>query len=404
MPETARKRPVLLVLSSTYPRWSGDHEPGFVHELARRLTDRFEVIALVPCSPGAARREVLDGVRVERYRYAPRRFETLVNHGGVVTNLKRHRWKWLLVAPFCAGQLWSAMRIIRQTSPIAIHAHWLMPQGLVAALLRLLWNRTPPFVATSHGADLFALRGRLFGAIRRFVVDRAAALTVVSKAMRDELAAFDLDVGKVSVQPMGIDLRDRFTPDPAVARSQDEILFVGRLVEKKGLRHLLDAMPAILAAHPHARLTVAGFGPEESALRAQADALGIGPHLDFLGAVPQASLPALYRRATVFAAPFVRAKSGDQEGFGLVLVEALGCGCPVVASELPATVDVMSGLRGAIAVCSGDADALARTIGDMLSRADEFSTRAADDRAQLVKRFDWETVSDRYADTLAGVA
>ena len=404
MPENARKRPVLLVLSSTYPRWSGDHEPGFVHELARRLTDRFDVIALVPGSPGAARREDLDGVRVERYRYAPARFETLVNNGGVVTNLKRYRWKWLLVVPFCVGQLWCAIRIIRQTSPVAIHAHWLLPQGLVAALLRLLWRRTPPFVATSHGADLFALRGSLFGAIRRFVVNRAYALTVVSKAMRDELAALGLDVSKVSVQPMGIDLRERFTPDPTVARSKDEILFVGRLVEKKGLRHLLDAMPAILAAHPRARLTVAGFGPEESALRAQADALGIGARVDFLGAVPQASLPALYRRATVFAAPFVRAKSGDQEGFGLVLVEALGCGCPVVASELPATVDVLNGLRGAIAVRSGDADALSRAIGGVLSGADEFGARAAEDRSQLVERFDWETVRDQYADTLAGAA
>src|SRR5690606_6282774 len=89
--------PTLLVLTSTYPRWAGDPEPGFVHELAKRLTDRFRVIVLGPHAPGAKTAEVLDGVEVIRYRYAPERMETLVNDGGIITNLRRSRWKYLLV-------------------------------------------------------------------------------------------------------------------------------------------------------------------------------------------------------------------------------------------------------------------------------------------------------------------
>src|ERR1700735_2418201 len=99
-------RSTLLVLASTYPRWRGDPEPGFVHELAKRLTDQFHVIAIVPAAPGAAAREILDDVEVIRYRYAPHRFETLVNDGGIVTNLRRHRWKVLLVPPFVLAQAW----------------------------------------------------------------------------------------------------------------------------------------------------------------------------------------------------------------------------------------------------------------------------------------------------------
>ncbi|HEX5122734.1 MAG TPA: glycosyltransferase [Rhodanobacteraceae bacterium] len=399
----ASKRPVLLVLSSTYPRWSGDHEPGFVHELARRLTSTFDVIAVVPRAPGAVDREVLDGVAVVRYGYAPRRFETLVNDGGIVTNLKRHRWKWLLVAPFCLGQAWHAFGAIARERPAVIHAHWLLPQGIVAAALRVLSKRTPPFVVTSHGADLFALRGRLFGALRKWVVERAAALTVVSEAMRSALESTGARA-KITVQPMGIDLRERFAPDPATARSRDELLFVGRLVEKKGLRHLIDALPKIRERHPGATLTVAGFGPEEAALRARVGELDLGACVTFLGAVPQAQLPELYRRAAVFVAPFVTAKSGDQEGFGLVLVEALGCGCPVVASALPATRDVLSGLAGAIAVEPGNTDALADAVGTILAGAHAYAERAASDRDSLIARFDWSTVADGYAATLRSVA
>ena len=97
-------RPRLLVLASTYPRWQGDAEPGFVHQLARRLVGAFDVAVLCPHAAGAPTDEEMDGVRVKRYRYAPSRFETLVNDGGIVTNLRRNPVKWLLVPGFLLGQ------------------------------------------------------------------------------------------------------------------------------------------------------------------------------------------------------------------------------------------------------------------------------------------------------------
>ena len=395
-------RPALLVLSSTYPRWDGDHEPGFVHELSKRLAARFDVIALVPSSPGALPREVLDGVEIVRYRYAPRRYETLVNAGGIVTNLRRQPWKWLLVPSFLFAQYVRAALILRQRQRFAIHAHWLIPQGVIAALLSVFSTHAPRLVVTSHGADLFALRGRAFAHLRAWVVGRADEVTVVSDAMRENLERAGVDVRKVSVQPMGVDLRDRFAPDATTQRSRAEILFVGRLVEKKGLRHLLDAMPSIIALHSEAVLTIAGFGPEEASLRAHSDALGLADRVRFLGAVPQSRLPALYRRAAAFVAPFVEAKSGDQEGFGLVLVEALGCGCPVIASDLPATRSTLSSVHGAIGVPPGDSDALAVAIGTVLADPESFAARAAADRESLLERYDWSPVADRYAATLRG--
>ena len=149
--------PVLLVLASTYPRWLGDPEPGFVHELCKRLTDRFRVIALSPHAAGAPTREVMEGVLVLRYRYAPEVLETLVNDGGIVANMSRAPWKWLLLPGFLFGLLWSAWRVITRERPDVVHAHWLIPQGLVIGVLGVLDRRTPPFLATSHGADYLQL-------------------------------------------------------------------------------------------------------------------------------------------------------------------------------------------------------------------------------------------------------
>lgn len=392
------RRPTLLVLASTYPRWGGDHEPGFVHELAKRLTDRFRVIAVVPGAPGALEREILDGVEVIRYRYAPQRFETLVNDGGIVTNLRRHRWKALLVPTFVLAQAWQTWRLLRIHKIDVLHAHWLLPQGLIAALLSKLLRRFPPYLVTSHGADLFAFRGRGSNMLKRFVVRKAAAVTVVSEAMRDELTRIGADVDKVSVQPMGVDLHHEFAPDPTVERSRDEILFVGRLVEKKGLLHLIDAMPAILLAHPTAYLTVVGFGPEEAERRAQVQCLGLQRKVRFVGALSQSELPAIYRHAAVFVAPFVQASSGDQEGLGLVTVEAAGCGCPVVVSDLPAVHDALDdGLVHLIA--PGSAAAIADAVNEALA-VDPSCDSMSKARMALSARFDWSVVAASYTKIL----
>lgn len=384
-------RPALLVLSSTYPRWAGDPEPGFVHELSRRLTDGFRVVVLCPHAAGAMTNETLDGVEVVRYRYAPLRWESLVNDGGVTTNLRRHRWKFLLLPTFLACQLWTAWRLSRRERIDVIHAHWLLPQGLVAALLQLLSGRSVPFLVTSHGADLHALRGRTMDALKRFVLRRAAAATVVSRSMRTVLDGIGADVARVEVRPMGVDMRTRFLPDQAVKRSTGEILFVGRLVEKKGLGYLIAAMPGVLAAHPAASLTIAGFGPEEPALRAQVAALGLQEKVAFIGAVPQAELPALYRRAAVFVAPFVQAASGDQEGLGLVLVEAIGCGCPVIAGDVPAVADLP------VEAVRVDAGSLAAAIDEVLAAPTRSMAVAEASRAYCIEHFDWDSVADGYA-------
>lgn len=393
------KRPRLLVLTSTYPRWEGDPEPGFVHELARRLTGRFHVTVLSPHAPGAAASDTMDGVEVIRYRYAPEAWETLVNDGGVVTNLRKAKWKYLLVPGFVLAQAWQAWRLVRHRRVDVIHAHWLVPQGLIAALVQWSPCGKVPFLVTSHGADLYALKGRWLNRLKAFVAHRAAAVTVVSRAMQERVRELGVPVAKVAVQPMGVDLCSRFVPSADVVRSDREILFVGRLVEKKGLRHLLEALPGVLQGLPDASLTIAGFGPEEQALRAQVRVLGLESAVRFLGPVPQHRLPELYCKAALFVAPFVEAASGDQEGLGLVLVEAIGCGCPVVAGGVPAVKDVLGETAG-VMVDAADPVALASALLRALGDPEVSQATARQLRSRLVARMDWEAVAESYGNLL----
>jgi len=389
-----------LVLSSTYPRWSGDPEPGFVHELCRRIVNDFEIHVLCPHAPEAKFSQILDGIHVHRFRYAPQAFEILVQGGGILNNLKYHPWKWLLVPSFIIGMLWVSARLVRQLKPRALHIHWILPQGLFLLLPHLLLKQRPSILLTSHGGDLFALRGRLLTWLKRLIIHRADAITVVSRPMLQTAIDLGACKAKLVVIPMGANFGTLFVPGKNTQRNPGEILFVGRLVEKKGLKHLVAALPRILQRVPNAFVTIAGYGPDEALLRNQAATSGLGHKIHFLGATPQEQLPHLYRRASAFVAPFVRANSGDQEGLPVALMEAIACNCPVVAGDLEVLRDLFEEDFASVCVDAKDSEALAEKIVVLLTKPDEGVALATRLRTRLESRLSWDTVAAQYSSLL----
>lgn len=391
----------ILVLTSTFPRWPGDREPPFVFELSRRLAVRHDVLVLAPHCRGAAVEErMAERLTVRRFRYAPECLESLAYEGGIPEKLRRARWRLLLVPCFVLAELLAAVRVVRRHRPHVIHAHWLVPQGIVALIAAAACRgKRPALVCTSHGSDLLALRGRLAEQLKRFVARRAAALTVVSSAMKSAAMRLGVPAENVCVMPMGVDARERFAPERARPRARSELLFVGRLVATKGVRHLLEALPLVREKLADARLTIVGGGPLEAELRAQAHALSVDGEVAFAGAVPNDGLPAYYQRAAVLVMPSI-----GHEGLGLVIGEALACECPVVASALPGVRELIEdGVTGLLAR-EGDVVDLADKIVQTLRDPARAARLAREGRARVLERLDWQNVSRRYEQLLAAAA
>jgi Glycosyltransferase len=112
----------------------------------------------------------------------------------------------------------------------------------------------------------------------------------------------------------------------------------------------------------------------------------------------------VYRSATAFVGPFRPTASGDQEGLGLVMVEALGCGCPVVASDIPATRDVLHGTPGCRMVKPNDADDLARCLNEVLDDPSSIQAAAREGARIMQERFDWSSVAYAYGDLIEEMA
>jgi len=395
--KSPRRRRV-LVMTSTFPRWKNDKGPAFVFELSRRLSVEFEITILAPRSVDSQKEENISGLRVVRFPYFFNRWEKLAMHGGGILNqLRTNRLYYGMVPFFLLGQLAALLRLLRRERFDLIHAHWIIPQGVIAVLGLAMTGRKIPLLCTSHGSDLFALRGKISECLKKLVAQKSDAIAVVSRAMESRLAQMGVAGEKIHVLPMGVDLNHLFTPDPAVKRADRELLFVGRLMENKGIQVLMEAMPEVLKKYPSVRLVIAGSGPMEEFLKHQARHLQIAGQVEFLGAVSQAELPSLYRRATLAVFPFLVAKSGDQEGFGLVQVEAMGCGCPVISGDLTAVHDIVEHQKTGLLVPSGDASALARTIIRALENPDLCAAMAGEAKRRVMEKFDWRVIAGKYS-------
>jgi len=391
----------ILVVTSTFPRWANDTDPTFVHELSKRLVrEDTEIHVLAPHTRGAKPLETMDGLTVHRFRYCPERFETLAYTTGILDKLRANRLNYVLVPFFLGGMTLAAYRLIIRERFSVVHAHWLIPQGAACAAAMSLMRGAPPLVCTSHGGDLFGLRGRIPMRIKRWVLARSRSITVVSHYMQEFLNENLGGATRTQVLSMGVDLRTRFVPADGVERNGRELIFVGRLVEKKGVTYLLRAFAAARLTLPDLRLKIVGDGPLRSALETEANELGLGDAVTFIGAVTQDRLPALYSGAVVSVVPSVVTSSGDQEGLGLVTVEALGCGCAVIASDLPAIRDVIEPNENGLLVEPENPEALAGAIVSLLAdndRAKRFHDVA---RSSVIDRFDWAAITEQYREVL----
>lgn len=388
-----RKR--ILVLTSTFPRWPGDREPPFVFELCRRLKQTFDVFILAPHGPGAKLIEIMDGITIRRYPYFIPQFEHLAYHGGILANLREKPLRHLLLPFFLSAQLFYVGIMLRRYSIDLIHAHWIFPQGFIAVIATMLCRKKISILCTSHGGDFYGLQGPLFKKLQKWVLGKTNAATVVSSAMKADLKAIGVKPEKISVIPMGVDLQKGFVPARKRTKSGC-ILFVGRLVPKKGVRHLVEAMPEVLRSCPETILKIAGEGQEKNSLVQLSEKLGIRSRVHFIGSVENKWLPALYQSADMAVFPFVVSKDGDREGLGLVVVEAMGCECPVVVSHLPAIDDIVPDSATAKLVPPGNVRALARAISRILNDRQQTKRMVESARISVLQKFDWEIIGDRY--------
>jgi phosphatidyl-myo-inositol dimannoside synthase len=368
----------LLFVSQDYPPAVGGIQT-YARELATRLAVRTPTTVLAPAADGSDEVDIHSGPDVVRVRARPDLLPLAL----------------IKALPPLAKQ---------RRFDVSFHAQW---QTSIAALLSRRLTGFPRRVAVAaHGRELLftpfgGFAGRLYDRVRRWTLASTDALFPVSHYTKRLLLDLGAAESRIQVIHNGTDPAQFRPVDPARLRRELElngrrvILTVSRLVGRKGVDTVIEAMPAVLRAHPATTYIVVGDGPERASLESQCREHLPDADVRFLGRIPNGDLPAYYSMAD-FAVMPSRNVPPDVEGFGIVFLEANACGCPVIGAISGGIPDaVIDGTTGLL-VPPGDASALGNAMVRLLDDEPLRTRLALNGKKRVVNEANW----DRAAETL----
>lgn len=375
----------VLVLTTTFPAVPGDGTPGFVLDLSESLAQSFDITVVAPRIKRAPLRESIGNLEVIRFRSLPARWESLAD-GAILANLRSQPFRILELPSFLGAFMWTSLRAARRLRPDVVHAHWILPAGLVAFLIKKILGI--PYVLTCHGADAHSLRGSYFRWLKSKILGESHLVSPVSREIASMLGS-ELER---NVVPMGVDFKrlrevmGKRTPKPG------RFLFVGRLVDKKGIDVLIDAMSLV----PEATLDVVGDGPDRRRLEALAGQKGVAGRIRFLGSQPRRLVMEALRSAGALVIPSRVGAGGDSEGTPVVLAEGVAAGVPVIASDLGGLSEHLTHRRTGLLVESRSSQDLAEALREAIRDPGMMEQMASTARKELAASLDLREASQRY--------
>jgi len=413
----------VLVIGSVYPRFDKDAEvPWLRTSVAHLKKAGVEIQVLAPSYKGLKSHEI-DGTRVNRFRYAPASWEILTHEEGAPSKMASRPWLQLLAIPYIINGFFKCLKICRKWRPDIIHAHWPFPHAYIALGAAKLFRI--PLVLNFHGAELLLIRKKKWvKPFLKFAIGQAQAVFANSSFTAGKIKA----IRNVDVEwsPYGTTLETKderrktkelqgekggslplasatasATPSsggtpqhPVVGKFK--VLFVGRHIERKGICYLIEAAKYLSADKFEIRIVGEGDLTEElKAQAAQLEGDKNAASIVFTGKLVAPELAREYREANVFVLPAIVDHKGDTEGLGVVLIEAMELGLPIVASDVGGIPDVVVNDESGILVPEKDAVALADAIKRIESDPQYTARLLEGARNRIAEHFTWDNITRR---------
>jgi glycosyltransferase involved in cell wall biosynthesis len=392
----------ILVVTSSYPKFPGDVTSPFIESICEALAERGHTLDVVlPHHPEL--RRPAGRVRFFPYHYAPvdawsawgyaQSLDSDVSVRPIVYALLP------LVALALRGELSRRLTAARYD---VVHAHWVVPNAALA--FGIVRAHGVPLVVSLHGSDVF-LAERLAPArwLARQALGAAGAVSACSSDQRRRALALGAAPASLRTVPYGVDASE-FAPSAASAPLRERygiaadallVLGVGRLVEKKGFRILVEAAARAHGVH----LLLAGEGDQRDELVALAR--GLGAAITFAGALDRQAVRDAYAAADVVAVPSVIDRAGNVDGLPNTLLEALASGRAVVASAVAGIPDVVVHGENGVLVAPGDVSELALAL-ERLAREPETRRRLGEAaRIRAARELTWQRAAQSFEELFA---
>lgn len=380
----------ICIIASVFPRSPDDLEVPWFREIVRRCHERGADIQVYVPSFRGLKSHTIDGIRVNRFRYFFAPWETLTHEEGAPNKIHKLHYKFITLFYLFFGTL-GLIRLHRRERFDILHVHWPFPHAIFAVAARLFAPAS--LILNFYGASLLLVNK--YGFVKWFLaafVRTADACVAISNYTAGKVRAVrDCDV---TIIPYGATIGE---PAGLVSADRDKplILTVGRMIERKGFEFAVRAMPSILETVPGAQLCMVSDGPMRQPLQDLAEKLGVSDHVSLPGKVSPVRLQDLFATCTVFVLPSVVDSKGDTEGLGVVIMEALVCKKPVVASDVGGIVDIIKNEQTGLLVPPGESGPLAGAIVRVIENRELASRLGEQGYLHVKKTFDWDVITDQ---------
>ena len=368
---------VLMINHEFPPVGGGGGQAAF--NISRELVRMgLDVFVLTSKFNGAKDRETIDGIKVMRVPVARRRI-SFTSTPEMLT--------------FILSAFPTLVNVLRKKRIDIIHTFFGLPSGVLSFLAKKIF--AVPYIIRMGGSDVPGFNPyRLKVSLKAFtpfllrIWQDAAILIAVSHGLRS--LALKADPGaNILVIPNGVDTQ-KFRPVPILNRMENNILFVGRLAsQRKGVQFLLQAVRKLNEENLPCRLTVIGTGPHKPRLEKMTRDLNL-KNVKFLGYVPNERLPTYYNEADVFALP------SSSEGMSNVILEAMACGLPVVATNVGGNPELVDDGKTGLLVPPENADALYDAFLQLLLGKEKGKKMGMLGRKKIKHFFTWNRIAMEY--------
>jgi glycosyltransferase involved in cell wall biosynthesis len=389
----------LILTTSTFPSGEkGDGTPRFILDLALALSNKCEIKIIAPSHPnsnfGKTSQDHIEGIEITRFNYFyPKKLQKLAYANcSMKESVERSFLAKVQIPMFFASQYRALSSLCKSFSPEIVNAHWMIPQGLVAARVKKDFNYK--LITSIHGGDFKLLTQTSLGKkiITQTLTNSEHAILPNASLEKDLRESYSYH--NTSIQPMGVNL-EKFSsainlPINKKETEQPYLLFVGRFSQKKGINILLSAFAKTSGS---LRLILAGYGALEEEIRNQIKTLNISERVDLIGKIDHRNLPDLYNNALATIIPSITTTKNDAEGLPTVLFEAMACKSLIIASNIPGITEVIKDGENGLLFPAEDSSALFEKItwatNNNLSQIRENAFISA-------KKYEWGKVAEKY--------
>ena len=398
----------ILILTTTFPKDQKDYgTPRFVYDIAKNIADRnIKTIVLTPDRPNSKIKieKYTDKFYALRYRYFIKNKQYLTSGEGIIPSIRKSKGNLVLLPFLIIGQLVHSLKLIKKEEINIINSHWLVPSGFTGALIQKFLKKKN--YVTIHAAALYLLeRIPLGNRIAKFIYNNSTRIFIVSNFGKKQFykllnikdkASYN---AKVKTIPMGIYV-DKFNEERntiAFPENSYNIIFLGRLVEKKGLVYAIEAIKYM--QNSNINLHICGGGPLKNELEEMVEKYNLSQKIKFYGYISENEKINYFNSADILLVPSIETPEGDKEGLPVVILEALSAGLPIIATNVGGIKDgVINNYTGKL-IEQKNSESIINAICELRNNKELYNDIRVNCK-KYAKKFDWSKIADKYLEEI----